>query len=258
MISFLHREEKDDKKGIAETTVASESDGKKKKKRRNRKKKKPGQDVSQNSGIRSQDDNGNNVSANFEDEDKQHAETHSSETVAGTQGNLNVVEERKDIEGKKRRKKRGSKISVGDEISGTVEQKGKASVSAEENDKREEFNETAKVKSDTRDDFSGNSVKRKSENQHESKNSKKRKKMKEKMETVSGTPGASVTENEKETSEKSRPLSQENRQKKGKKKNKKNRKLQLSDERLKAYGINPKKYKYMKKEELFQIKSKVQ
>lgn len=34
----------------------------------------------------------------------------------------------------------------------------------------------------------------------------------------------------------------------------KGQKLQMSDERLKAYGINPKKYKYMKKEELFQIK----
>lgn len=45
--------------------------------------------------------------------------------------------------------------------------------------------------------------------------------------------------------------------KKKKKKNKKNksdRKLEMSEERLKAYGINPKRYKYMKKEELHQIK----
>lgn len=39
-----------------------------------------------------------------------------------------------------------------------------------------------------------------------------------------------------------------------KKKNKEGQKLKMSEERLKAYGINPKKYKYMKKEEMFQMK----
>ncbi|KAL4236583.1 KRRI-Interacting protein 1 [Mactra antiquata] len=48
---------------------------------------------------------------------------------------------------------------------------------------------------------------------------------------------------------------------KKKKKNKKNKKkgdqkLEMSEERLKAYGINPKKYKYMKKDEMFQMKPK--
>lgn len=43
---------------------------------------------------------------------------------------------------------------------------------------------------------------------------------------------------------------------KNKKKNKDGQKLQLSEERLKAYGINPKKYKYMKKEELYQVKAR--
>lgn len=42
-----------------------------------------------------------------------------------------------------------------------------------------------------------------------------------------------------------------------KKKKKDGQKIKLSEERLKAYGINPKKYKYMKKEELFQIQPKV-
>lgn len=45
-----------------------------------------------------------------------------------------------------------------------------------------------------------------------------------------------------------------NMKKKKKNKNKEGQKLQMSEERLKAYGINPKRYKYMKKEELFQIK----
>lgn len=45
--------------------------------------------------------------------------------------------------------------------------------------------------------------------------------------------------------------------KKKKNKNKEGQKLQMSEERLKAYGINPKRYKYMKKEELFQIKPRM-
>lgn len=40
-----------------------------------------------------------------------------------------------------------------------------------------------------------------------------------------------------------------------KKKHNEDRKMKMSEERLKAYGINPQKYKYMKKEELFKFKS---
>ena len=47
--------------------------------------------------------------------------------------------------------------------------------------------------------------------------------------------------------------------KKGKKRKKKkqneDRKVKMSEERLKAYGINPNKYKYMKTEEMFKFKS---
>ena len=46
------------------------------------------------------------------------------------------------------------------------------------------------------------------------------------------------------------------RKKRKKKKNNEEKKVKMSDERLKAYGINPKKYKYMSKEELFQFKNK--
>ena len=47
--------------------------------------------------------------------------------------------------------------------------------------------------------------------------------------------------------------------KKGKKRKKKkqneDRKVKMSEERLKAYGINPNRYKYMKTEEMFKFKS---
>ena len=46
------------------------------------------------------------------------------------------------------------------------------------------------------------------------------------------------------------------KRKKGKKKKNEEKKVKMSDERLKAYGINPKKYKYMSKEDLFQFKNK--
>ena len=61
------------------------------------------------------------------------------------------------------------------------------------------------------------------------------------------------------TASTSHDLSGQEEVKKGKKRKKKRHhedKMKMSDERLKAYGINPKKYKYMKKEELFRFKAK--
>ena len=46
------------------------------------------------------------------------------------------------------------------------------------------------------------------------------------------------------------------RKKRKKKRQNEEKKVKMTDERLKAYGINPKKYKYMSKEELFQFKNK--
>ena len=61
------------------------------------------------------------------------------------------------------------------------------------------------------------------------------------------------------TASTSHELSGQEEVKKGKKRKKKRHhedKMKMSDERLKAYGINPKKYKYMKKEEMFRFKAK--
>lgn len=238
------REEKEDEKDVdAATASGSQTPGEKKKKKKKRKKKSDGvTDGSQSPSI----GGGNTINKKQSDNKAQKGDkvvTKNTGKKVQYSGDFATVEEVKVKMGEKNEKKKNKKTKTKD-----VDGEPKKELNSDKIERTLMSDADERLKNDN-----SSGKKRKGEDLEEGGKKKKKKKMSDKAEVTKVT---EVTKHVTSGSGVSNSQTRENGQKKKRKNKKKNQKLQLSDERLKAYGINPKKYKYMKKEELFQFKGK--
>ncbi|WAR23877.1 KRI1-like protein [Mya arenaria] len=252
---FTANEEEAEEKAASSTAAGNKGEAGGKKKRKRGKKKK------QNTGVEtadsSQENNGNsqeNVGSSQEEEEEKVDDGSMDEDVEGeeegdvvvrTADNVTKVGETGGESGKKRRKRKKKKNAANVDA-GVVD-----------NSQDKPGNGSGGNVKAVLDDHVGNKIgansdarKRKLDDGDTEAPGKKKKQKKDNTATRNQTDKASdhndVTLDQK--------LSKAERRKLKNQRRKEGKKLQMSDERLKAYGINPKKYKYMSKEELHQVK----
>ncbi|XP_052774488.1 protein KRI1 homolog [Mya arenaria] len=255
LTSLFETEEEAEEKAASSTAAGNKGEAGGKKKRKRGKKKK------QNTGVEtadsSQENNGNsqeNVGSSQEEEEEKVDDGSMDEDVEGeeegdvvvrTADNVTKVGETGGESGKKRRKRKKKKNAANVDA-GVVD-----------NSQDKPGNGSGGNVKAVLDDHVGNKIgansdarKRKLDDGDTEAPGKKKKQKKDNTATRNQTDKASdhndVTLDQK--------LSKAERRKLKNQRRKEGKKLQMSDERLKAYGINPKKYKYMSKEELHQVK----
>ncbi|XP_045158400.2 protein KRI1 homolog [Mercenaria mercenaria] len=262
LTSLFESEEKDDKEENIGEKPQTQKESKSKKRRNKRKalKKRLAENVdSQDSGIASQNEVGEekNKGQNSQKNDGKETNKRNSET--------DVEDLTNKVKQNQKKNKKETDVKEGETDSSEVRNEVKVIGKTEANDhdvskhhKKRKIEETFGGDQEVDAATEGSSKKKKKKNKMEvnvrtgNSNSDSDKGNTEEKTDISETKGERL--NQSKSVDSADKSEKRKKKKKNKKKNKDGQKLKLSEERLKAYGINPKKYKYMKKEELFQIK----
>ena len=238
-------DDKDEEKEAASTSTAvtensQETVGKKKKKKKNRKKKSGTGGNTSGSAVHSNDSD-NVKKGKTINKERTKVEKAGENMTMSNGGEKKAADTLMNIKGEKQLTKDGSVKGESKKL------KKNSKVDKTQNSTESIIDVSKQTGKEDENSVITSSKKRKGENMEGKPGKKKRKEMlkKEGQSNESG-----------EGADRIGDVVNSGTKEKGTEKRSKKKKLQLSDERLKAYGINPKRYKYMKKEEMFQFKGK--